>query len=120
KANGGAICPSSPTVAQLQAGLAIPTLPAGGSVTLTVSGTAAINGSISNAATVAPPSGVSDPTTANNSSTADTSITTLAQLTLTKSSHPNPYVPGAPLTYTVIVTNAGPADVVGARVQDAL
>ena len=37
-----------------------------------------------------------------------------------RSSSPNPYVPGAPLTYTVVVTNAGPSNVTNARVQDAL
>ena len=39
---------------------------------------------------------------------------------VTKSSTPAPYVPGAPLTYTVTVSNAGPSDVTNARVQDAL
>ena len=33
-AAGGATCPASPTVAQVEAGLAIPALPFGGSVTL--------------------------------------------------------------------------------------
>ena len=106
---GGAVCPPSPTVAQLQAGLAIPTLPSGGSVTLTVSGTAAVSGSIANVATVAPPAGVTDPVPGNNSSTANTRSRPLADLTVSKSSTPNPYVPGAPLTYTIVVTNAGPA-----------
>jgi len=73
--SGGAICPTSPTVAQLQAGLPIPTLPAGGSVTLTVNGTSGVSGAIANAATVTPPAGVTDPVTGNNSSTANTRIT---------------------------------------------
>ena len=34
-AAGGAVCPASPTVAQIEGGLAIPTLPSGGSVTFT-------------------------------------------------------------------------------------
>src|SRR6185295_6037602 len=43
-----------------------------------------------------------------------------ADLTLSKSSAPVPYVPGAPLTYTVTVSNVGPSDVASARVQDVL
>ena len=117
---GGAVCPASPTVPQLQAGLAIPVLPSGGSVTLTVSGTAAVSGTIANVATVAPPAGVTDPTPGNNSSTANTSIVTLVDLTISKTGSPNPYVPGALLTYTIVVTNAGPGDATNAQVQDAL
>jgi uncharacterized repeat protein (TIGR01451 family) len=71
---GGAVCPAAPTVAQLQAGLVIAVLPSGGSVTLTLSGTAAASGAITNVATVAPPAGVTDPTPDNDSSTADTII----------------------------------------------
>ncbi len=75
-ASGGAVCPSSATIAALQAGtLTIPTLPVNGSLVFTVTGTAAsTGGSISNTATVSPPSGTSDPTTTNNSSTATTGI----------------------------------------------
>src|SRR5262249_48726080 len=43
-----------------------------------------------------------------------------ADLTISKAGSPNPYVPGAALTYTIVVTNAGPSNVTGARVQDAL
>ena len=117
---GWAACPASPTVPQLQAGLAIPVLPSGGSVTLTLSGTAAVSGAIANVATVAPPAGVTDPTPGNNSSTANTSIITLVDLTISKTGSPNPYVPGALLTYTIVVTNAGPGDATNAHVQDAL
>ncbi|WBC05523.1 DUF11 domain-containing protein [Micromonospora sp. WMMA1976] len=41
-------------------------------------------------------------------------------LAVTKTASPNPYVPGAPLTYTVTVTNGGPSDAVGATVTDPL
>jgi hypothetical protein len=33
-----------------------------------------------------------------------------ADLAVSKSSTPTPYVPGQPQTYTVIVTNSGPSD----------
>jgi len=73
-ASGGAVCPVAPTIPQLQAGLVIPVLPSGGMVTLTLSGTAAVSGTITNVATVAPPAGVTDPTPGNNRSTANTPI----------------------------------------------
>src|SRR6185369_1514675 len=55
-ATNGAVCPTSPTASQLEAGLVIPTLPSGGSVTFTVGATVtAITGSVSNTATVTAP-----------------------------------------------------------------
>jgi Domain of unknown function DUF11/IPTL-CTERM motif len=69
-ASGGAACPGSPTVAQLQAGLAIPALPAGGSVTFSVAtSVTATKGSVSNSATVAPPAGVTDANGGDNAAT---------------------------------------------------
>ncbi len=56
--------------------VAIPTLPVGGSMTFTVTGTAPASGSLSNVATVSPPAGVTDPTSSNNTSeTVETTIT---------------------------------------------
>src|SRR5262249_6389360 len=102
---------------------ALVTLPVGTTATFTVSGTVPANttGQLTNTATVTPPTGVTDPTPGNNSAT-DTNPTGGAQadLSLTNASTPNPYVPGAPLTYTLVVSNAGPSTVTGARVQDAL
>src|SRR5262249_57888832 len=82
---------------------------------------AATTGQLTNTATVAPPVGVTDPVSGNNSAT-NTNPTGGAQteLTISKASSPNPYVPGAALTYTVVVTNGGPSNVTGARVQDPL
>uniref|UniRef100_UPI00129A3E41 GEVED domain-containing protein n=1 Tax=Foetidibacter luteolus TaxID=2608880 RepID=UPI00129A3E41 len=72
---GGAACPVSPTIAALQAGtLAIPTLPSGATVTLTVSGTAGTGGTIANTATITTPVGINDAVSGNNSSTANTTI----------------------------------------------
>ena len=39
---------------------------------------------------------------------------------ITKSGRPDPFVPGQSMSYTVIVTNLGPGDVMDARVQDEL
>jgi uncharacterized repeat protein (TIGR01451 family) len=73
-AAGGASCPVAPTVAQLRAGLAIPLLPSGGSVTFTVSGVVAGGGAVVNTATIAPPAGITDLVPANDSSTATTVV----------------------------------------------
>ena len=63
------MCPA-PSVAGLESGLAIPTLPSGGSVTFTVTATVtATGGSVSNVATVAAPGGVTDPERGNNTAT---------------------------------------------------
>ena len=74
-ASGGAVCPALPLVTQLQgACIAIPVLPAGGSVTLTIDGVAARSGDIQNVATVTPPAGITDPVLADNVSRANTGI----------------------------------------------
>ncbi len=66
-ATGGAQCPISPTIAQLESGIAIPVLPSGGSVTFTVAANVtATGGTVSNSASVAAPSGVTDPNSAND------------------------------------------------------
>ena len=90
--------------------------------TFTVSGTvpAGTTGALINTATVTPPAGVTDPVPGNNSGTDTNPAGPQADLTISKASSPNPYVPGALLTYTIVVSNAGPSDVTNARVQDAL
>jgi len=120
-ASGGAACPSVPntTVALLQgAGVTVPTLPSGGSVTFTLGGTAAASGSIANVASIAPPTGVNDPTPGNNSSTANTTITvTVTDLAIVKSGTTTTTSNGA-VSYTLVVTNNGPAAADGAVVTD--
>ncbi len=72
-ATGGAACPTvaATTVALMQgAGIVIPTLPSGGSVTFTVNMTVtATSGSVANVATVAPTAGTADPGTFPNTAT---------------------------------------------------
>lgn len=73
-ATGGAACPlaANTTIALMQgAGIVIPTLPSGGSLTFTVTGTvaAAASGNLTNTASIAAPVGVTDSDTANNSAT---------------------------------------------------
>jgi uncharacterized repeat protein (TIGR01451 family) len=67
-ASGGAVCPVGVTVAQLESGVAIPTLPPSSTVTFTVTATvsAAATGTVTNTATVATPTGYTDSNSANN------------------------------------------------------
>jgi uncharacterized repeat protein (TIGR01451 family) len=117
-AGGGAVCVASGT-GSLDT---LVDLPAGTSATFTFTGTvpSATTGALVNTATIAAPTGVTDPVPGNNAATDNNNADVVADLGLTKVSTPNPYVPGTPLSYSIVVTNAGPSDVVGARVQDAL
>jgi len=94
-------------------------LPAGGSVTYTVSATvsAAATGTLSNTATVAAPAGVTDPNPGNNSATDTDSITASANLGVTVTDAPDPVTSGSNITYTITASNAGPSDAVGATVS---
>ncbi len=98
------------------------TLPVGASVVFTVDAgvPTALTGVLTNTATIATPPGVTDPVPGDNQATDNNNASVQADLSVTKSSTPNPYGPGTPLTYTIVAANAGPSDVVGARVQDAL
>ena len=97
-------------------------LVSGGSVTYTVSGdlAAGVTGSLINSASVSAPSGVSDPDLANNSATDVDVLVPTADLSVTKSDGVVSQVPGTAVSYTVVVSNAGPSDVVGAAVVDVL
>jgi len=56
--------------------------------------------------------------TVNNSATASTPVVFTANLGITKTDGKNTVVPGDPVTYTIVVTNAGPSNAVGASVAD--
>src|SRR5439155_814545 len=118
--SGGAACPGSSTLAALQgAGIIIPTLPSGGSVTFTLGGTAGASGTIANIATIAVPAGITDGISGNNSSTANTPITaTVADVSIVKTGTAAVSSNGA-VTYTLVVSNSGPAAADGAVVKDA-
>ncbi len=98
---------TTPTVAQLQAGYALPALASGQFYELTVSGTvSATSGTIANTATVAAPSGITDPDTANNSAT-DTDTINPPDLTITKTHTGTWTQADLNRTYTLTVTNTG-------------
>ena len=123
--SGGAACPTVPntTIALLQgAGIVIPALPSGGSVTFTVTATIAGNatGTIANTANIAAPSGVSDPNLSNNSATDIDTVLTTGNLTLVKTDQSQTYTPGGTATYSITVTNNGPANANDLTVTDNL
>ena len=97
-------------------------LPAGGSVTYTVSATVApsATGSLVNTATVTPPATVVDLQTADNSATDTDTLTSSADLAITKTDGVTTAVVGGRLTYTITASNAGPSDAMGATVVDTL
>ncbi|TMH23704.1 MAG: DUF11 domain-containing protein, partial [Betaproteobacteria bacterium] len=124
-ASSGAVCPTVPntTVALMQgAGIVIPTLPSGGSVTFTVNASIAggATGTIANTANVAAPAGVTDPTPGNNSATDTDTVNLVADLSITKTDGVATVTPGTSTTYTIVVNNNGPSSVTGATVSDIL
>ena len=107
-AAGGATCPASPTVAQVEAGLAIPALPFGGSVTLMIGATVtAASGNVTNIATVTAPAGVIDPTPANNNASDTDNAGTTVDLSLTITNGTNSVTATGFTRYTIVISNAG-------------
>jgi gliding motility-associated-like protein/uncharacterized repeat protein (TIGR01451 family) len=86
------------------------TLATGQTATLTIVGTVAANytgTSIVNTITATPPTGTTDPTPPT--STDSTTVSRILDLVLAKTASPKPAVAGSPLTYTITLTNNGPA-----------
>ncbi len=96
------------------------TVPSGATITYTINLTvpADITGSLANTATVTPSTGTTDPNTANNTATDTDTANPQADLSITKTDGSTTYTPGSPITYTAVVSNAGPSNVVGATVVD--
>ena len=88
--------------------------------TLTVTVPPGQSGQLVNTARVDAPAGWVEANLANNTATVTSTAAPSADLYVSKSSTPKPYVPGQTLTYTMVVTNRGPSNVTGARVQDNL
>jgi uncharacterized repeat protein (TIGR01451 family) len=89
--------------------------------TLVVAATATATGTVSNTATVAPPTGTVDVNPFNNTATdidTVTGTTASADLAIFKTDGVLTVTPGQNVTYTIIVTNAGPNAVAGAVVAD--
>ncbi len=93
-------------------------LPAGSSVTYTASCTISpsATGSLANTATVS--SAVTDPNPANNSATDTDTLNPSADLSITKTDGVTTYAANGTVTYTIVVSNAGPSQATGAVVTD--
>jgi uncharacterized repeat protein (TIGR01451 family) len=100
------------------------TMKSGAVIVYTVPATIApsASGSLANTATVAVPAGVIDSVPANNSSTDTDGVvviaSAIADLSLVKSSDSARVAPGGTVTYTIVVTNNGPDEVIAAGVTD--
>ncbi len=94
-----------------------------GTLTYTVKGTvpASARGMLMNVVTVTPAAGlvipVCDPDCAAAVTVPPAPVVGLA---VAKMAAPDPYVPGQRLTYTVTVSNSGPSDAFGAKIDDPL
>ncbi len=62
--------------------------------------------------------GATDPNPGNNSATDTDTLTPQTDLAITKTDGAASEVPGTPVTYTIVVTNAGPSNAAGATVAD--
>lgn len=76
-------------------------------------------GTIVNTASIAATS-TTDPNPLNDSSAETTLVDTSADLTVTKTDSPDPVIAGENLTYTIVVSDAGPSDNAGFSVADVL
>jgi len=118
---GGAAGPAVVSPAALAAGVSIPTVPAGGDVLVTVTGSFTSVGSFLNSATVKPPAGRVDSDVLNNE--ANVSVRVVANevdLFVTKGLFPTAPIVGESTTYLIRGGNAGPQDADGAIVVDVL
>ncbi|MEP7202728.1 MAG: hypothetical protein ABI894_08970 [Ilumatobacteraceae bacterium] len=96
-------------------------LDVGASVTFTVNATVtATAGTITNTAQVDAPAGATDPNTTDNVATDSTQVDPVGDLSITKTDGLTSAVPGAPTSYTIVVTNGGPSAALGVAVTDTL
>jgi uncharacterized repeat protein (TIGR01451 family) len=98
------------------------TLLPGGTATYTINGTlsATASGTLTNTATVAPPAWFTDATPANNTATDVDTINLNANLGITKTDGLTNINVGSPITYTIVVSNAGPDASTGSIVTDTV
>jgi uncharacterized repeat protein (TIGR01451 family) len=96
------------------------TLPSAGQVTYQVSGTvsSSATGTITNTATVTAPSGQTESNTANNTDSESDTVGANVDLSVTKTDGVTDVAPGQAITYTIVVSNAGPSTATGATLTD--
>lgn len=99
------------------------TLDVNGTATYTITGTisaTAPTGTLSNTATVSPPVWLADASPADNTATDNSTVNLNANLSITKTDGLTNITPGATVTYSVVVGNAGPDTANGAIVTDTV
>ncbi|MFN8091158.1 MAG: C25 family cysteine peptidase [Vicinamibacteria bacterium] len=121
-AAGGAACPAANGSGNIGASV---DLPSGSSLTYTANATisATFVGDVVNTATIAVPSGTTDPTSGNDSASVTTVVvaqTQVADVAVTKTGSAGPLAVGANATWTIVVTNNGPAAAQNVTLSDPL
>lgn len=101
---------------------ALLTLPKTGKATFTITATVAANALavLTNTATVTSPAGIPDPNPFDNTSTFKSTPVPVNALSITKTDGQTAYKPGASLTFTIVVSNAGPSFAQQVSVTDLL
>jgi uncharacterized repeat protein (TIGR01451 family) len=118
-ASAGGACPAVSGSGPLTGNVSIPK---NGTVTFTVSAQIdpSAAGSITNTASIAAPGSVVDNNQNNNSASDTDTLTSSADLSITKTDGVPSIAAGSSVTYTIVVSNPGPSNVMGATVKDAL
>ena len=101
---------------------ALLTLPKTGKATFTITATVAPNvrAALTNTATVTSPAGIPDPNPFDNTSTFKSTPVPVNTLSITKTAGQTAYKPGESVTYTIVVSNAGPSFAQQVSVTDLL
>jgi uncharacterized repeat protein (TIGR01451 family) len=117
--SGGGTCAAGPYAGNIAEAV---NLPVSGSVVYTSICTIspAATGTLENTAAVAVPATMGDPNTANNTATDTDTLTPQADLSISKSDGLSTVAPGQAVTYTIVASNAGPSDALGATVADTV
>jgi len=87
-------------------------------IVVKVNSSVAGGSTITNTATAATSGGPTDPDLTNNSKTATTAVIAQADLSITKTDGATTEIPGTSISYTIVVSNAGPSDANGVSVAD--
>ncbi len=102
----------------------VPVLPSGSSATLTVTAVVVGNGAIRNTSEIIS-SDTQDPDSTPNDGIGDDVASVVfgapvADLSIVKTNNTTTLIPGAPITYTITASNAGPANATGTQITDTM
>ena len=122
EANPVAACPTNWAVSNSAVSGTLSTFPNLANVVVQITGNFAVSGasSLTNTASITPAPGMTDPMPDSNQSSISTSMSYVADLVVTKTQSSDVYVSGAPVTYSMTVTNIGPSAADGALLSDYL